>query len=139
MWAVMERFGCESLPDEINGPKVHRLENVMALVSGFRMHFDELRVWFVATVRSTPPILYGYPEFVTFTTLDQDNLPVPSPTYLAIHAACAKLVHLSGAAECIAKLYRDMESRTLHPDGAAASMLEHAIFQLQVRGYKTVD
>ena len=42
MWAVMERFGCESLPDEINGPKFHRLENVMALVSGFRMHFDEL-------------------------------------------------------------------------------------------------
>jgi hypothetical protein len=51
----MERFGYESLPNEVNEPKFHRLENVMTLVSGFRMHFDELEVWFVATVRSTPP------------------------------------------------------------------------------------
>jgi hypothetical protein len=87
-----------------------------------------------------PWILYGHPEFVTFTTPDQDKLPVPSPTYLAIHAACAKVAHLSGAAECIAKLHRDMEEcMTLHPDGASASMLEHAIFQLQARGHKTID
>jgi len=53
MWAVMHRFGYEALPDELNGSKVHRLENVMTWVPGFHMDFDLLDVWFVATVRST--------------------------------------------------------------------------------------
>ena len=51
MWAVMSRFGHEELPAELNGSKVHRLENVMTLVHGFRADFDDLMVWFVATVR----------------------------------------------------------------------------------------
>jgi hypothetical protein len=83
--------------------------------------------------------LFNYPKSVTFTTPDQDKLPVPSPDYLAIHAACAKVAHLSGAAECIDKLYEDMDdSETLAPDGTSASMLEHAIFELQACGWETV-
>jgi hypothetical protein len=53
MWAIMQSFGYESLPGELNGPKVHRLENVMTLTPGLHMLFDQLRVWFVATVRLT--------------------------------------------------------------------------------------
>jgi len=57
--------------------------------------------------------------------------PIPSPTYLAIHAACAKVAHLSGAAECINKFYRDMEDgMILDPNEASAEMLECAIFEL---------
>jgi hypothetical protein len=51
MWAVMNRFGHEELPDELNGSKVHRLENVMTLVHGFHTYFDQLKIWFVPTVR----------------------------------------------------------------------------------------
>jgi len=81
-----------------------------------------------------PEFLNDYPPYVTFTTPDQEKLPVPSPTYLAIHAACTKVAHLSGARECIDKLYRDMEgSLTLAPDGSSALMLEHAISELQAR------
>jgi hypothetical protein len=84
-----------------------------------------------------PVLLRTLPEYFTFTTPDQDKFPVPSPVYLAIHAACAKVAHLSGAAKCIDKLYREMEDRmTLAPDGSSASMLEHAIFELQARGYE---
>ncbi|KXN84498.1 hypothetical protein AN958_12410 [Leucoagaricus sp. SymC.cos] len=109
--------------------------NVMTLVPGFHMDFDQLYIWFVATKEmnrykleaSDPFFLRSYPEFVTFTTPDSKKLPVPSPTYLAIHAACAKVAHLSGAAACIDKFYQDMEDRkTLDPDGASANMLEHA-------------
>jgi len=126
--------------------------------------FDQLKFWFTATVRSTnlgsfdcanvlyggtyqnevnkykleaisPFHLLGYPQHVIFTTPHEDKLPVPSPTYLAIHAACAKVAHLSGARECVDKLYRDMEEcQTLAPDGSSASMLEHAIFELHARG-----
>jgi len=82
--------------------------------------------------------IQGYPKFVTFTMPDKDKLPVPSPMYLAIHAACAKVAHLSGAAKCINKFSRDMDiSKTLAPDGTSTSMLEHAIFGLQAHGYET--
>jgi hypothetical protein len=40
MWAVMEHFGYKELPEELNGAKVHRLENVMTVVPGFHMRFD---------------------------------------------------------------------------------------------------
>jgi len=82
-----------------------------------------------------PFILNDYPEYVTFKTPDPVQFPVPSAAYLAIHAACARVAHLSGAGACIDKLYRDMDdSTTLDPNGASAEMLEHAIFELQAAG-----
>ncbi|KAF8147267.1 hypothetical protein B0H34DRAFT_785840 [Crassisporium funariophilum] len=144
MWAVMSRFGCPGLPDELNGSKVHRLENVMTVVPKFHLVFDLLKAWLVATnvenkyklEAAEPFILNEYPEYVTFTTPDPVKYPVPSPAYLAIHAACAQVAHLSGAGACIDKFHRDMDdSTTLDPDGASAEMLEHAIFELQAAGH----
>jgi hypothetical protein len=86
-------------------------------------------------LESTKDYLFArsFPEYVEFTTPDPIKYPVPSPTYLAIHAACAKVAHLSGAGERIDKFYRDLEdSQTLDPDGGSADMLEHAIFGLLV-------
>jgi hypothetical protein len=47
----MERFGQGNLPDELNGSKIHRLENVMTVDGDFQFYFDQLKVWFVPTVR----------------------------------------------------------------------------------------
>jgi hypothetical protein len=58
MWSVMKCFGYDSLPEELNSPNVHRLENVMTLVPGLRVEFDRLGLWFVATVRSTLPWIF---------------------------------------------------------------------------------
>ncbi|KIM47226.1 hypothetical protein M413DRAFT_64063 [Hebeloma cylindrosporum] len=145
MWAVMERFGYDTLPDDLNGSKIHRLENVMTLASDVHHYFDQLSIWFAATPgipnryrleSPYPQVLQMYPQHVTFTTPDPDNLPVPSPDYLAIHATCAKVAHLSGAGERIDKFYQEMEDcTTLDSGGASAFMLEHAIFELQARGY----
>jgi len=144
MWAVMVRFGHTKLPDELNGSSVHRLENVITAIPEFHANFDSLMVWFVATNEKNkykleaaePLIIRDYPEYVTFTTPDPIRLPVPSPVYLAIHAACAKVAHLSGAAACIDKFYRDMDdSTTLDLNGASADILEHAIFELQAAGH----
>ncbi|PPQ78866.1 hypothetical protein CVT25_002434 [Psilocybe cyanescens] len=78
----------------------------------------------------------GYPEFVTLTTPDPRNLLVLSPTYLVIHAACAKVTRLSGAAARIDKLYRNMqESETFYPNGTSASMSKHAILELHAAGH----
>ena len=46
----------------------------------------------------------GFPEYVTFTTERQD-LPLPSPKYLEVHATCCRVAHKSGAAA----YYHDMD------------------------------
>jgi len=75
-----------------------------------------------------PEFLNDYPPYVTFTTPDQEKLPVPSPTYLAIHAACAKVTLFSGAGKFVDDFNRHMEgSLTLAPDGSSAPLLQQAI------------
>ncbi|KDR73312.1 hypothetical protein GALMADRAFT_270137 [Galerina marginata CBS 339.88] len=137
------RFGYTQLPDDLNGSNVHRLENVMTVAPGFQLAFDQLKVWLVATnvenkykLEATERFfLNGYPKFVTFKTPDPVKFPVPSAVYLSIHAACAKITHLSGAGACIDEFYRDMyDSTTLDPNGASAEMLEHALFELRAAG-----
>jgi len=46
----------------------------------------------------------GVPEHVVFTT-EQQDLPLPSPRYLEIHATCCRIAHMSGAAD----YYRDLD------------------------------
>ncbi|TDL22066.1 hypothetical protein BD410DRAFT_789150 [Rickenella mellea] len=141
MWAVIAHFGHAELRDELNGSKIHRLENVITFDSHFHYFFNHLYIWFVATDEINKYKLEGvrgislchYPEYVTFTTRDPAKLPVPSPTYLAIHATCAKVANLSGAADYIDKLDQDMEDiMTLDPDSASAETLEHALSQVLV-------
>lgn len=52
IWAFMDRFD-KALSDELNGLKVHRLENVMTLTHAFLFLFDQLKIWFAATVHLT--------------------------------------------------------------------------------------
>ncbi|KAF9240958.1 hypothetical protein BU15DRAFT_61265 [Melanogaster broomeanus] len=69
---------------------------------------------------------------VQFTTPDPEEFSLPSPTYLHIHAACAKVAKLSGAGDYyIDKLSRDLEEiRVLSEDGSSAELLEHALLPL---------
>jgi hypothetical protein len=50
VWAVMERFGRVNGFLELNGPDIHRLENIMTM--DLRVHgaFDCLDLWLEATV-----------------------------------------------------------------------------------------
>ena len=51
MWELMRRFGYETLPDDLTGPKVHRLENVMTMDPSVHSLYDQLMIWLTATVR----------------------------------------------------------------------------------------
>ncbi|KZP20503.1 hypothetical protein FIBSPDRAFT_742124, partial [Athelia psychrophila] len=52
----------------------------------------------------------------------------PDPRYLKLHAACAQVAHLSGAAKYIDNILRDLEEiRVLANDGSSADLLD---FQL---------
>jgi len=50
MSAIMCQFGYPTLPAELNGPKVHRLENVMTMELFWQGLFESLQLWFVETV-----------------------------------------------------------------------------------------
>ncbi|KAF9233123.1 hypothetical protein BU15DRAFT_54322 [Melanogaster broomeanus] len=125
MWAVMTRFGYGDLPRKLNGNNVHSLENILTLEGGtIHEHFDTLQLWFERTGLSAP-------STVQFTTPDPEEFPLPSPTYLHIHAAYAKVAKLSGAGDYIDNLSRDLEEiRVLSKDGSSAELLEHALLPL---------
>lgn len=157
MWAGMARFGYTTFPDELNDTKIHRLENILTLQSDVHRMFDEHSIWFVATVRvqyrnSLPALTNSlqdvvntyrietiphYAHFrlrhptVTFTTTDPIRLPLPSPEYLAIHAACANVAHLSGASEWCKEWYHDEEEHfhnTLETEGNSSSLLHSLLW-----------
>ncbi|EIW65116.1 uncharacterized protein TRAVEDRAFT_110998, partial [Trametes versicolor FP-101664 SS1] len=52
---------------------------------------------------------------------------LPDPRYLRLHAACARVAHLSGAAECIAKILREEAIKVLASDGGSSSLLNYIL------------
>ncbi|KAF7976475.1 hypothetical protein HWV62_6743 [Athelia sp. TMB] len=115
IWAAIARFGQVRGAEELAGPLVHRIENVMTMSSSLHQSFDSLMIWFEATptlnqynVRSIKPgILKGVQNPITLPT--NHNIPAPDPRYLKLHAACAQIAHLSGAAEYISSVERELE------------------------------
>lgn len=65
-----------------------------------------------------------------FSSRDPDNFPPPSPELLAMHAACAKVAHLSGARQLIDEELGDDRTgpRALQENGASAHILDHALW-----------
>ena len=51
VFAVLKRFGYDI--ENLNGPKVHSLYNVMTMEKNVHDWFDRLEMWFEATVRAT--------------------------------------------------------------------------------------
>ncbi|KAF9513999.1 hypothetical protein BS47DRAFT_1454960 [Hydnum rufescens UP504] len=71
--------------------------------------------------------LFGLPREVVFASSDPLP-PLPNPRYLEMHAAAAKVAHLSGAAEYIEKTLRDLEEvKVLAADGSSAELLKSAL------------
>ncbi|KAH9913261.1 uncharacterized protein B0H18DRAFT_1050071 [Fomitopsis serialis] len=134
VWTVMARFGDTFVFDELNGPNVHRLENVMTLRGDEHTHFEMLNLWLESTdtphtytPQTTHPMYRrNIPTTVTFTTPDPEKLPLPSPDYLRLHAAAARYIN---------KILRDMEkTRVLSNDGSSALLLTAALEGISVHG-----
>ncbi len=67
---------------------------------------------------------------MTFTTSDPHRFPLPSPELLALHAACAKVANLSGAAEYLDRVDRDIEENgVLKENGDSPELLDVAIWR----------
>ncbi|KAI5992157.1 hypothetical protein EDD15DRAFT_2168442 [Pisolithus albus] len=135
-WTVLDFFGHGELLQNLHDASIHRLDNVMTMAVDVHLDFDRLRIYFTATKVPNrykleaidPMFLFRRPEYVTFSTPDAEKYPLPNPNYLAIHAACAKVAHLSGAAEHIEEVLRRMEDTVfLAEDGGSSEVLYTAI------------
>ncbi|KAG8919217.1 hypothetical protein FRC01_001407 [Tulasnella sp. 417] len=147
-WAVVERFGLvDVLAESLNGPDIHRVENVLTMSLNAHELFDRLQLWFEATdvpntynLCSNDEANFGflYPlksRQVTLTSTDQ-MIPVPNSHYLKIHAACAKVAHLSGAAEYLETILNESEERpVLASDGGSADMLSFLLARTVVAAH----
>ncbi|KAI0353931.1 hypothetical protein OH77DRAFT_563537 [Trametes cingulata] len=137
--AILERFGYKDICEEIgitsSGAELHRLENVMTLDTSVHMRFDNMKLWLEAepdqpncyTVCHPPGTASLFvdtlPRRVQFLSHRAD-LPLPNPRYLHIHATCCRIAHMSGAAEYLDHILRDMEeARVLAEDGGDAEKL----------------
>lgn len=90
-------------------------------------------------LRSAGPKAYvnGAPMVVEFTSKSQ-KAPLPDPFLLSLHATCARVAHMSGAAEFFDRLQWDAEeTNVLASDGSSALLLSHLMSPftvLEVRG-----
>ncbi|EAU89030.1 hypothetical protein CC1G_09999 [Coprinopsis cinerea okayama7 len=146
IWMTLEKFGYASMLDELKGSSIHRLENVMTLDPTVHAHFESLKIWLVASddpnaepntykLEATRPLfIEDYPKIVRFQSSDPESLPLPSPRYLEVHAAVARIAHLSGATQYIDRVMRDLEDSTvLADDGSSGELLEHLLKQARPR------
>jgi len=73
------------------------------------------------------PHIDGAPMVVEFNSKHKEA-PPPDPQLLALHATCARVAHMSGAAEFFNKLEWDAEeTRVLAFDGSSAHLLTNLI------------
>ena len=71
---------------------------------------------------------------MTFTSSDPLVYPYPSQELLKLHAACAKVAHLSGAGEYIDSLDRDADDMDVFAtDGSSSAILTHALSKSKLR------
>ncbi|GJE94029.1 hypothetical protein PsYK624_101970 [Phanerochaete sordida] len=137
--SVLESFGLGSLVRSVstlNG--IHHLSNVLTMSMQLHDLFDDLSLWLEGT--GTPheynicvsdqllmpsDIKERTVRFwVHVKDVDEETLPLPDPALLALHAACARAVNMSGAAEYMDKIDCDAEDlQVLAEDGSSSGIL----------------
>jgi len=116
---------------QIEGVNIDRPYNALTLTHDLHQRFGDLTIYFEPAPnaaalhtyiiqRTTPYPFFRRPKLpltrTLFTTFDRTIDP-PSSRLLAIHRACSLILHLSGAAEFVNKVIRDMDEGSVESDG----------------------
>ena len=95
---------------------------------GPELHRDPVN--FYRPAARSPGFLRGIRPIVQLTTPDRNEYPLPDPRYIAIHAACTRVAHLSCVAEYIEMIFRKMEdAEVLANDGGSGDVLYRALIR----------
>ncbi|KAJ7118455.1 hypothetical protein C8R43DRAFT_934221 [Mycena crocata] len=152
--SVVERLTTIVVGDTASASGVHNLLNIISLITELHTAFDTLKMIFEPVVdqENTYDIVFAYPQRalglhglknrVTLTSLlpagrvfpqagGVRELPLPDPRLLALHAVCARVAHMSGAAEALDSFERDVEETlVLARDGASANLVDRLLSPL---------
>jgi len=143
--SVLDTFGLNKQVSQIVAKDgVHHLSNILTMDSSYHHLFDKLEFWFEETETpnkykfctaisshfdlDSPPNETPMIEFKVnpkaLKAFPGKEFPLPDRKLLTIHAACARVAHMSGAAEYIDEFDRDVEDTlVLSTDGSDAPLI----------------
>ncbi|KAJ7825913.1 hypothetical protein B0H14DRAFT_3725706 [Mycena olivaceomarginata] len=147
--AILRVFGLDAKAESLVGNNVHKHFNILTMRSDLHYVFDHLEFWLEEVIGEAsklpsmglpPPARVTFrvdPDVVAACAANNTELPaLPSPSLLAIRAACSRVAHMSGAAEQIDQILRDLEDTpVLAEDGGSAHLLASRLLQSS----RTVD
>ncbi|CAE6526109.1 unnamed protein product [Rhizoctonia solani] len=132
VWTILSSFSGWDLATIIGGDEINRLGNVFTLTIPAHRAFGQLDCW-LEKVQGTSDTyvvdsawcLSAIPRGAMVTLTDHGSgLELPDPRLIAIHAACAKVVHQSGTQKFIYNEIRDMEEiSVLAEDGSSTALM----------------
>ncbi|KAG8741764.1 hypothetical protein FRC10_002431 [Ceratobasidium sp. 414] len=108
--------------------------------------FDALKVWFVPVEGTENEYVVEKQRYIVSPEVPQHfrfslvssnpDLAVPNRQYLAIRAACARVLHMSGAARVIDRILDEREDvKVLAKDGSSAELLEYLLFGAEIMAH----
>ncbi|KAK7045365.1 hypothetical protein VNI00_007614 [Paramarasmius palmivorus] len=157
--AILSSFGIKIYEKLLNEDGFGDICNILTLRSDVHKFFDRLETWFEPTQNAheykiyhayewTQPALHTH-DTVTFKihdsffeksasfTATMKSKPddyLPNPKSLALHAACARVAHMSGAAQVMDKWNLDLEDKSvLASDGSDMDLFIYAMSKLVSR------
>ncbi|KAF8264108.1 hypothetical protein EI94DRAFT_1594529, partial [Lactarius quietus] len=150
--SLLASFGLDELVQSLLAEGgVHRLGNLLSLEPTCHDHFDALDLWFEHTEKPNkykvcipadnlaPHLRHSnHLEsdslnhlFVTFSRTN-DSQEYPNPQLLGLHAVCARVAHMSGAAEAFDKVEHNLEdTMVLALDRSSAYLLDHLLTPIE--------
>ncbi|KAJ6556459.1 hypothetical protein B0H19DRAFT_1152648 [Mycena capillaripes] len=150
--AILRVFGLDGKAESLVGGNVHKHFNILTMRSDLHYLFDHLEFWLEEVIgeENTYNVVSNKnkvfkmglplparvtfrvdPDMVVACTASNTDLPaLPSPSLLAIRAACSRVAHMSGAAEQIDQILRDLEDTpVMAEDGGSAHLLASRLLQ----------
>lgn len=120
--------------DAYHGIAMDSPENAMTMEFDKHLMFGELHIYFepqqgtqdsytVRHVGASFEPFSNFPRNVTFRTVT--GIPSPDPNLFAIHRACARIAHATGAGEACRRFFRDLEDGAVEADGSTP--LDHLV------------
>ncbi|TFY75682.1 hypothetical protein EWM64_g8331 [Hericium alpestre] len=156
--AIMERFGDFDSQALLGDQGLNSPLNAFMSSRGPHAAFDGLNMWLTAAKTSHGDIMANTydvtlvaaqrkasPEFlarigsgiqpqIKFTPLPvgSEVIPAPYPKLIGLHAACAKIAHMSGAAEYLEEIFRNTDTISAMTEPNAAYELVRSLRALQL-------
>ncbi|KAF9643201.1 hypothetical protein BDM02DRAFT_3227296, partial [Thelephora ganbajun] len=133
--ATLKQFGLKHLSlalEAVNG--VHEVWDLLLLEHNLHTYFNTLGLWFESTGESNRyKICFFNVEIGQFIHLISkrpetfgSGHAAPDPKLLALHAMCAQVVHMSGAAKFLDELeWKAEETNVLAFDGSSVHLLSN--------------